>query len=233
MNEEKDPVAELLRIAGPRPKVSPDAKARVFAAVRDDWRQSVRARRRTRMLGASGVAAAAAIVIAFVVLRPTHPATDTTAWGTARVRVDADARIQFVSDRIAVLEKGTLFVSTDHNHVEIRTPFGTVRDIGTKFEVRVADDLHVHVFEGLVDVEGTTVGAGGGLMLFRIEGLTLEQAVTRVAREKQLQVDWIDPSAKSKVLHGRVALTPDEALAAACSAAGVQYSINNGRLVIR
>jgi len=165
--------------------------------------------------------------MAFLVLRPTHTSS------APEIRADANARIQFVSDRIAVLEKGTLFVSTNGNHVEIRTPFGTIRDIGTKFEVRVADDLHVRVLEGLVDVDGRTVNAGGELTLFRIEGLTLEQVVDRVAHEKKLQAGWINASAKSKRLHGRVALSPDEALAAASSAAGVQYSIENGQLVIR
>jgi len=91
----------------------------------------------------------------------------------------------------------------------------------------------VRVLEGLVDVDGRTVNAGGELTLFRLEGLTLEQVVDRVAHEKKLQAGWINASAKSKRLHGGVALSPDEALAAASSAAGVQYSIENGQLVIR
>ncbi len=38
--------------------------------------------------------------------------------------------------------------------LEIRTPLGTVRDIGTQFEVRLAESLRISVREGRVSFEG-------------------------------------------------------------------------------
>jgi hypothetical protein len=66
----------------------------------------------------------------------------------------------------------------------------------------------------------------------RLEGLTLREAVTRVAREKGLRVELqgVDGSAK---LHGKVDFTPDEALGAATAATSVSYQIRNDTLVVR
>jgi len=60
MENENDPIATLLQLAGRRPAVPADVTARVRQAVRQEW--ELRARRRTRMR----FAAAAAIVVALI-----------------------------------------------------------------------------------------------------------------------------------------------------------------------
>jgi len=57
-----DSIARLLRLAGPRPAVPPDAEERVHSAVRNEWRRSIRQRR--TLWWSVPVALAATIVLA-------------------------------------------------------------------------------------------------------------------------------------------------------------------------
>jgi len=270
MIEDKDSLAELLRIAGPRPKVSDEMKARVRAAVQEEWQDEVKRRTRVRIIGATGLAAAATIA-GFLLLRPV-PQTGTTIeiasgsarsmeWGGASLRLDAGTRIRLESDRVATLEAGAIYFSSEGSSgVEIRTPFGAVRDIGTQFEVRLSvDNIRVRVREGRVDLRGTIAGAGTELTATKtsittrdilrsgsewawvegaappivMEGMTLDELMRRVAREKGLRVEWKNSEAKAKRLHGKVPLSPDEALDAASAAAGVTCTIKNETLSVR
>jgi len=279
MNDEKDPVAELIRIAGSRPKVPDEMKARVRAAVQDEWQSEVSRRRHMRWAGGAVGLAAAAGLAAVLVLRPSDavppplPATATmieTAaastrtmeWAASSLRIDNGTRIRLESDRVATLESGAIYFSSEgaHANVEIRTRFGTIRDIGTQFEVRLSDDrVRVRVREGSVDLRGNVATAGTELVATQnaierreiprygdawawveraappmvIEGMTLDEVVHRVAREKGLVVEWKSSSAKERRLHGRAPFSPDEALAAASAAAGVRYAIENERLIVR
>jgi len=75
------------------------------------------------------------------------------------VRVARDTRLSMASDSVLVLNRGTLYVDSGVEHgdgtpVEVRTPAGVVRDIGTQFEVHsTADSLRVRVREGQVVLE--------------------------------------------------------------------------------
>ena len=279
MNDEKDPVAELIRSAGPRPRVAGDVKARVRAAVAEEWQREVARRRQMRWAGGAIALAAAAGLAAVLVLRPAKtippplPATATmiqTAaastrtieWGGSSLRLDTGTRIRLESDRIATLESGAIYFSSEDavGSVEIRTPFGAVRDIGTQFEVRLFEDrVRVRVREGAIELREQVAIAGTEMTATRdsieqreiaryggewawveraapsmpIEGMTLEEVVQRVAREKGLVVEWQNPSAKSRRLRGRVPFSPDEALDAATAASGTSHTIADGRLVIR
>ena len=66
----------------------------------------------------------------------------------------------------------------------------------------------------------------------RLEGLTLLDALARVAREKGLRVELrgVDGNAR---LHGNVDFTPDEALDAATAATSASYRIKDGTLIVR
>jgi ferric-dicitrate binding protein FerR (iron transport regulator) len=274
----EDALAELLRIAGPRPKVAEDVKARVRAAVHAEWEREVAKRRRTRIVTIVSTLAAAAVLGGVLLFRPVPtvtplPQTGTTIetageptsidWGGASLRLDHDTRIRLESDRVAVLTNGAVYYSSNRHStgVEIRTRFGSVRDIGTQFEVRVDDtSLRVRVREGRVDLRGTIADAGTELIATTatiekkditrsgpewawaeraappvvIEGMTLGEVVGHVAREKGLEIDWrADPGAKAKRLHGRIPLSPDEALEAATAAGGVTYAIAPGRLIVQ
>ncbi len=65
----------------------------------------------------------------------------------------------------------------------------------------------------------------------RLEGLTLHEALTRVAREKGLRVELrgVDGDVR---LHGGVAFTPDEALDAATAATSLSWRIENDTLIV-
>lgn len=259
MNDEErndDPIATLIRAAGKRQQASPVAMARVRAAVESEWRDEVGGRRRTRWMIGAAAAAMLILAIVFVPRRSTEvlPTIETTAeaksidWKGRTLRLESGTRVVLVSDNVARLERGTLhFASRGGSSVTIATPFGDVHDIGTEFEVRLStDDVRVRVSEGLVELRGTTAAAGEMLtatrtavakapanLPIRLEGMRLDAVLARVAREKNLTLDWHAPAAtRSIVLHGDEPFSPDEALDAATAAAGVTARLTDGRLVI-
>ncbi len=76
------------------------------------------------------------------------------------VRLDSETDVRLISDSILELLRGAVYVDTgsafpqaaaaNAHGIEIRTRLGRVRDIGTRFEVRLADDrLRVSVREGV------------------------------------------------------------------------------------
>jgi ferric-dicitrate binding protein FerR (iron transport regulator) len=94
--------------------------------------------------------------------------TASLAWGNATLRLDGGTRIRIASATELTLDRGAVYVDSNHSGVVIRTPIGSVRDIGTQFEVRLAADrLRVRVREGRVDLqhEGATHSADAGVEL--------------------------------------------------------------------
>lgn len=76
------------------------------------------------------------------------------------VRVDAGTRVRLVSGSSLELERGALYIDTVEAQmaaVEISTPHGSVRDLGTQFEVRLGEageaELTVRVREGGVELD--------------------------------------------------------------------------------
>jgi ferric-dicitrate binding protein FerR (iron transport regulator) len=269
MNEHDDPIAALIRAAGKRPHPDAAAMARVRAAVEEEWRATVRRRRVTRW---SAAAAALAAVLACVLLllpqRAAAPAGEVVVtaesprsldWNGNTLRLDARTRVVLLAPRLARLERGTVYFSSEANTppVTIATPFGDVHDIGTQFETRLtAADVQVRVREGRVELRGATAGAGELLVAtqervtrgadaaewtwveraappIRLEGMPLDEVVRRVAREKGLTPEWRTPrSTRAIILHGDVPFTLDEALDAATAAAGVSWRVSGRQLVI-
>jgi ferric-dicitrate binding protein FerR (iron transport regulator) len=75
------------------------------------------------------------------------------------LRLDNDTTVRLVSAHIVELRHGAVYVDTGDLRtasIEVRTPLGIVRDIGTRFEVRVESRLVVRVREG-----GVHVATGG------------------------------------------------------------------------
>ncbi len=75
------------------------------------------------------------------------------------IRLDSSSRIRFVAPGVLDLEQGTVYVATlgtsagSNSSVEIRTPLGIARDIGTRFEVNyqpVDQQLSIRVRQGEV-----------------------------------------------------------------------------------
>ncbi len=86
------------------------------------------------------------------------------------LRLDVDTRLRLVSERTLTLERGALYVDSRGapSTIEIRTPLGTARDVGTRFEVRLGSgELRVRVRDGVVEVDraGETHQAGAGAEL--------------------------------------------------------------------
>jgi len=97
-------------------------------------------------------------------------ATSRAAWTTAdgsSVRLDRSSRARLVSPAVIELGDGAVYIATADGAAgfEVQTPFGTARDAGTRFEVRLGGvSLRVRVRTGLVDVRRgeATVRAGAG-----------------------------------------------------------------------
>ena len=90
------------------------------------------------------------------------------------IRLDEGTSVRFESSHVLVLSQGALYVDSGGSPngatpLEIRTPFGTARNQGTQFEVRLQDaGLRVRVREGVVRLDRTgqthTARAGQQLM---------------------------------------------------------------------
>lgn len=104
--------------------------------------------------------------------------------GGAEVRFDSGARARLATANEIELRRGGLYIDTGQgtaSPVGIRTSFGTARDIGTTFSVRVADQtMTVRVREGTVVVEQgkmrRTATAGSEIVVFsdqRVEERTI------------------------------------------------------------
>jgi ferric-dicitrate binding protein FerR (iron transport regulator) len=69
------------------------------------------------------------------------------------VRVDKETRVRLDGVRQLVLDGGAIYIDTAHSGMSVRTPFGIVRDVGTKFEIRVtASTVRVRVRDGEVAI---------------------------------------------------------------------------------
>lgn len=93
------------------------------------------------------------------------------------VRVDSSTQIAFKNANEISLKTGAVYVDTAHSGIRITTPFGVVRDVGTKFEVRVTDQsARIRVREGEVVVsdrsahrgEQLELSAGGAIAMSRV-----------------------------------------------------------------
>lgn len=87
--------------------------------------------------------------------------------GGQSLRLDSNTVVRLISAQLVELRRGAVYIDSGALHalpVEVETRFGTVRDIGTRFEVRAEDALAVAVAEGSVGVstprEHFHVGAG-------------------------------------------------------------------------
>jgi ferric-dicitrate binding protein FerR (iron transport regulator) len=251
----------------------------VRAAVADEWRASVRRKRWTRVAVAAAVAATIAGVL---VTRPrTEPpapvvaplvetteirelttpadATSSVPWNGGTLRLDRETHLRFEGARTATLLRGAIYYANDRPGagVTIHTPFGDVRDVGTRFEVRLsADAVRVRVRDGAVIVRDRTARAGTELLADRtsvtsrtiatsggewawienaappivLEGKSLDEVLRLIAVEKGLT---LERSGSDQTLHGDVPLSVSEALDAATAAAGVTYRIEGDRLIVR
>jgi len=114
------------------------------------------------------------------------------------LRLDTGTRVTLLSDRVIALDRGAVYVDSRGvtgaaaGSVEIRTPLGTIRDVGTQFEVRwLTNSLRVRVREGRIvaDVKGSLldVAAGHELQLDPNGGLARHD----LAALNEDELDWV------------------------------------------
>ena len=180
MQTEDERIAALLKMAGPRTAVPPDAMLRVRAAAHDAWSDAVgRSNSRRRMIWTA--AAAAVVFVIALQLSKERPAPSRTV--AARTVISAPSNrtltlqwrqhgslrlapstvVQFETADAITLQRGAIYFSSDAGSkpVAVRTRFGIVRDIGTQFEARLdSDALRVRVREGRIELNGNDAEAG-------------------------------------------------------------------------
>lgn len=248
-----DAIAALVRLAGRRPPVPEDAARRVRDAVHDEWMETIGRRRRTRWIGSAAVVAAAAatffilqlttpstqpvaqrmvvaggqtngaVIYANDVYEVANGNTASLAWGNTTLRLDGGTRIRIASATELTLDRGAVYVDSNHSGVVIHTPIGSVRDIGTQFEVRLAADrMRVRVREGRVDLQhgGATHSAEAGVELDAdARGGVTQHSIARSGAEW----DWVVRAAPPIHLDGRTlsevvaSVTRDEGVTAVWS----------------
>ncbi len=126
----------------------------------------------------------------------------------ASVRLDAGTRARLLPEALVRLDRGGVYVDTGgdgaNRSVTVRTPLGTVRDIGTQFQVRAsADEVRLSVRRGAAVLEhrgashdapsGTALTLGG-------DGLVTRRAVT----SSDPEWDWVQDAAPPFSIEGRV-----------------------------
>jgi ferric-dicitrate binding protein FerR (iron transport regulator) len=124
------------------------------------------------------------------------------------LRLAPGSEIELTDAWFVTLRRGTLYVGTAANaagRLEVVTPRGRVRHLGTQFELRYqAPELRLRVREGRVSVAATT----GGVVAEAGEELTLTQAGTierRPFARDDLAWHWAELLAPAPQLEGRSA----------------------------
>jgi hypothetical protein len=128
--------------------------------------------------------------------------------GGASIRIDVVSRVRLISDDEIALDRGAVYVETaagaaPGTAVTVRTPVGTVRDIGTRFQVRASpESLWVSVREGSAMVEGGGrshhAPAGTGLRMDQHGGVT-----SRPVPPSDAEWHWVQEVAPPFDLEGR------------------------------
>ena len=112
--------------------------------------------------------------------------------GGGTIRQNADTRLRWTARRQVALDTGHIYVDSDGagDPIVIVTAAGVVRDIGTRFDVRVRDgEVRVRVREGAVRMDTGTASrdARAGRALVARAGAIEEQATSTVGDDW----DWI------------------------------------------
>ena len=130
-------------------------------------------------------------------------ATASLRWGMATLRMDGGTHVRLDSARGLLLDQGAVYVASNANGVEITTPLGIIRDVGTAFEVRLQADLvRVRVREGRIDLRrnGAVHSAGAGIELTaRARGSVTQRAIPRSGADWE----WVVRAAPGIALEGR------------------------------
>lgn len=122
------------------------------------------------------------------------------------VRLDSGSRVRLVSPVLLALESGALYVDSRGVPLDVRTPFGSVHDRGTQFEIRLfaaqAAALRVRVREGRVEVRGGAAplqAAAGDELTLHADGRTSRARIDPASAEWS----WAAAAAAPPAIEGR------------------------------
>lgn len=80
--------------------------------------------------------------------------------GIATLHLRPDTKLTIENARTVRLDSGELFACVVRGPVTVKTPTGTLRDLGTRFGVRVSTTTLVYVTDGAVQFDDLTLAAG-------------------------------------------------------------------------
>jgi len=129
------------------------------------------------------------------------------------LRLDVDTRIEALTDRSLTLVAGAVYVDSGGRRapgaeeperaIEIHTPAGRIREIGTQFEVRLGEaTVRLRVREGLVSVDRPS----GGLQVTSGRELQLDRGGATSSRELPIHGEewaWTEAIAPRMAIEGR------------------------------
>jgi ferric-dicitrate binding protein FerR (iron transport regulator) len=105
--------------------------------------------------------------------------------GTASVRLSSATQVRWLGSQQVELEQGSIYVDSgrDHFPLTIKTRFGIIRHLGTRYQVHVGESaVQIQVRDGQVDLSGaqgvTRIGSGESLRVDN-DGQLLRQAIAR------------------------------------------------------
>jgi ferric-dicitrate binding protein FerR (iron transport regulator) len=123
------------------------------------------------------------------------------------VRVDSNSEVRLLEGQVLELERGAVYADTegsDRLHaIEIRTRLGTITDVGTRFEVRLAaEGLRLDVRTGVASLTrgGQTSSASAGTRLRVDPGGVIETGEVPI---DDSDWDWVQDIAPPFGLEGR------------------------------
>ena len=123
--------------------------------------------------------------------------------GGAELRLVGESCVRLVTGDEVALERGGVFADTggvDGVGLAVHTPFGTVRDIGTRFAVRLLDDaVAVRVRDGAVIVADRHRAGPGEELLVGRDG----RVERRAARSWSADGEWVPGAAGGFAIEGR------------------------------
>lgn len=95
------------------------------------------------------------------------------------IRIDEHSRVRFDTPHRIAVDSGAVYITTARSGIRVATPFGTVRDIGTRFEVRVTPGAaRVRVRDGSVMLASHRAGRGEQLDVTSAGAVTTGPAPT-------------------------------------------------------
>lgn len=125
------------------------------------------------------------------------------------VRLDQSTRVRLANEHQLVVREGAVYVDTHHERaggerLQIVTPAGTVRHVGTQYEVRLlGSDVRIRVRAGRIELtqeSGVSRRGEAGEQLTVFAGGRIERAATATYGP---QWSWIGNAAPPFEIHGR------------------------------